>query len=166
MGSDFRRGLDTRDSRLDLGFILGDSDIEDSQSWSVQDRDKTCVWLNFADNHLDPRYVITTSEKEERVVDNNMCMENNIRQPDPVLNTIEVNLITQNTGVTTTENLSISATPLERLSTTTKIENQKILTCSQPNSILNNVENKTVTTTSIGKTTIIVKTEVQTVRAN
>jgi len=39
-------GLDARDSRLNIGSILGDDNIPDEED----ERDETCVWLDFTDS--------------------------------------------------------------------------------------------------------------------
>jgi|PlaIllAssembly_1097288.scaffolds.fasta_scaffold104505_4 hypothetical protein len=53
MGSDLRMGLDPRDCRCDAAMVLGDGTIGDDIYWRIQDRDKTCVWLDFIDGHFD-----------------------------------------------------------------------------------------------------------------
>ncbi len=47
-------GLDPRDCRLDIAFILCDSSIPDSVSWDESLRDKSGVWLDFIDFQFDP----------------------------------------------------------------------------------------------------------------
>lgn len=47
-------GLDPRDCRLDIAFILCDSSIPDNVSWDESLRDKSGVWLDFIDFQFDP----------------------------------------------------------------------------------------------------------------
>lgn len=47
-------GIDARDCRVDVGFLLGDATIPDDVSWPDDLRDKSCVWLDFIDNQFNP----------------------------------------------------------------------------------------------------------------
>ena len=46
-------GLDPRDSHLDIAFMLGDASIPDDVSWPEEQRDTSCVWLDFEDLQFD-----------------------------------------------------------------------------------------------------------------
>lgn len=47
-------GLDLRDCRLDVAFVLCDGFIPDDVSWAESLRDKSGVWLDFIDFQFDP----------------------------------------------------------------------------------------------------------------
>jgi hypothetical protein len=46
-------GLDPRDCHLDIAFMLGDASIPDDVDWPENQRDKSCVWLDFEDLQFD-----------------------------------------------------------------------------------------------------------------
>lgn len=47
-------GIDPRDCRLDVGFLLGDSTIPDDVDWDWALRDNSCVWLGIIDASFNP----------------------------------------------------------------------------------------------------------------
>lgn len=47
-------GLDARDCRLDIAFVLCDANIPDDVDWDWSLRDKSGVWLDFIDEQFDP----------------------------------------------------------------------------------------------------------------
>lgn len=62
--SNFRRGLDARDCRLDIAFILGDDAVPDDVTLEDRYRDRTCVWLDLVDIQYD-QCVVTEADKKE-----------------------------------------------------------------------------------------------------
>lgn len=54
--------IDTRDSRLDIGFILGDDDVPDSTHWSINERDTSCIWLGMIDFTFNKCDIVRSSE--------------------------------------------------------------------------------------------------------
>lgn len=70
MFSVYRRGLDNRDCRLDVGFCLGDDSIPDDISWDKRDRDKTAVWLEFIDIQFDECNISEVNNTESKYIDN------------------------------------------------------------------------------------------------
>lgn len=89
-------GLDPRDSRLDVGFLLGDSDIPDDVDWDWSLRDKTAVWLDFIDSQFNPcvvdDYITCNNVNESSAIpvlaSDNVIPEENVYASEPELSDV------------------------------------------------------------------------------
>jgi len=167
MFSVYRRGLDNRDCRLDVGFCLGDDSIPDDLSWDLRDRDKTAVWLEFIDIQFDECNISEVNNTESKYISNLTKLNtlttniNDIRLPAEVCivdNPIAICPTDDNTFVVSSTGTSITETP--SMTTSTEVvciqENKTVIT--QP------IRRNVVTTTSLNKTSRVIKVEDQTIR--
>jgi hypothetical protein len=167
MFSNFRRGLDSRDSRLDTGFALGDDSIPDDVSWDLRDRDKTCVWLEFIDIQFDECVVTEVVNKDNKTISNSEKY-NTFTQPifdnKPA---IEVCVTTATMLITpVSENsFSISNEELHSATAVNIITPTEVVCITNNQTTFDKKERKNVVTTSrLNKNTKVVKVENQTIR--
>ena len=167
MFSVYRRGLDNRDCRLDVGFCLGDDSVPDDISWDKRYRDRTAVWLEFIDIQFDECNISEVNNTESKYISNLTKLNtlttniNDIKPPIEVCivdNSVEICPTDENNFVVNSTGTSITETP--GITTSTEV------VCIQENKTVINqpVRRNVVTMTSLNKTSRVVKVEYQTIR--
>jgi hypothetical protein len=144
MSEDLRMGLDPRDCRLDVGMILGDSSIPDNVNWPLEDRDKTCVWLDFVDSHFNPANNSGAGNAESNVI--NTSLQSKETSASGKENEVKYAIsYTRNTSA----NVSIVRTTDSRIYTntdTSAVSENRIITTNVPGhtASVTAIENKTI----------------------
>ncbi len=69
-------GLDPRDCRLDVAFLLGDDAVPDNVNWDWSVRDVTCVWLGFIDASFNPCQQDTYETCDDEIISNTTILQN------------------------------------------------------------------------------------------
>jgi len=159
--SNFRRGLDSRDCRLDIAFVLGDDSIPDDITLESRYRDKTCVWLEFIDIQHDKCVVTKVEKKENKTIYDIGLISNKIKAEQILKDLVKTSIIEQtkaDTLIIKPESL-ITKTENEKIILKKQTETPDPVCIKQDSTSAEEVENKIVVTQTPRKTTKTLKIE-------